>query len=691
MSNRKIETSEPKISISFGLTQRSSRVELLEFENLSQLVRWMKEHPSTREGGCYITAPMRGGVRRGGNALAMPLICLDFDDLTDITMAALKKAARQLSCLVYETRSSTPQHPRLRVIVQAADPIEHDAYPAAYSALVAKLAALCGRELTVDDSCAKSEQPIFTPVAGAKILHFEGERFSAPEGSPKTETIEPDPIDETKRNVSLASIAGSLRARGCTVEQIYNALKVINEGLERPLPDREVRTISKSYGRYEQGETYSELTINVRDSRKGDAPVKRKELKVPDGLVAEIAAWSAQQSYVVGPQFDLAAGLICTATATCNRYLVQGWRTPLQPYLMVLAASGEGKGSTHHTITEFAKRIRDPNTLPFEDLIFRGFQSPHALFDKLSQEPNIVVWLWDEAARKLKSAARSAGSPDFQIMSHILEMYGTAARRMPALPGRNHTIEAIDNPYLIVLASAQPSQLVEAVTQTDFDTGWVARFLLLDAGDGIAPTHMPEEVTFSSRINKAVRAFRDVHINGSGFAEVGYHQNAIYQRFREYIEETRRKMAEGDLQRTLWTRANQNALIVAGLLAVGQDARKPLINSEICDYAIELSSRSVEDWAKRLSSPEAAGNWHEKLARTIEEFIRSPSQLGARARSNRPKEQALIRQGLVPLYVLKRSIRFNRRRDVDEIVQQLIESNLIVKGTYEGVVCLKWA
>src|SRR5690606_2559699 len=57
----------------------------------------------------------------------------------------------------------------------------------------------------------------------------------------------------------------------------------------------------------------------------------KKLLEVP-GLVGDIAQWAGRRAYLQQPAFDLAAGLMSTALAASNKYVVDSWDTPLQPY-----------------------------------------------------------------------------------------------------------------------------------------------------------------------------------------------------------------------------------------------------------------------------------------------------------------------------------------------------------------------
>jgi putative DNA primase/helicase len=60
-----------------------------------------------------------------------------------------------------------------------------------------------------------------------------------------------EPIRDGSRNTTLASLAGTMRRRGITAEEIYAALAVVNaQRCEPPLTDKEVRRITQSVARY---------------------------------------------------------------------------------------------------------------------------------------------------------------------------------------------------------------------------------------------------------------------------------------------------------------------------------------------------------------------------------------------------------------------------------------------------------
>lgn len=419
-------------------------------------------------------------------------------------------------------------------------------------------------------------------------------------------------------------------------------------------------------------------TVEIVDSRK--AP-KDRSIQLPEGLVADVAEWAKSGSYVFQPAFDLAVGLVCTALASGNRYVVANWRTPLQPYVMVLAPTGGGKDSALQTVFEFSSRVN------LRQQVFQGFQSFHTLLDSLAEPPSIACWLWDEAARKLKTAGRSSGSQDYAILTHLLSMYGRAATGMPGMPGRNRTIPPIDRPFLITMAAAQPTQMMEAITAADLSTGLLSRFLLLDTGDVIGDFNHSRVDIFPARIENYLKKFRDVTLPPGGFVEVDFANASVFSQFKDYAEYARREMAKMQENAELWNRANQNALVIAGLLAIGQDPFRPIIDSEMADYALELSSRSVGAWIDRLSGV-CVGEEPERQWNQVADFIRNCKKYSGRA--HRKSQKALAERGLMPKSLLHNLARRYRGRDLDDTLRRLLEAGVIAEGMEQENIVYWW-
>lgn len=387
-------------------------------------------------------------------------------------------------------------------------------------------------------------------------------------------------------------------------------------------------------------------------------------LKVP-GLVGEITTWANRESFIDQPLFGLATALTCTALATCNHYIVEGWDTPLQPYLMVTAPTGGGKDTCHRSVAKFAVK------LGLDEAVIQHFQSYYAMLDHLADE-GIGCWLWDEAARYM-SSAKKPSSTDFQTLSHVISLYGAANKFVPGAPGRNRAIPPLDNPFLVVLATAQPDMLMDALTSTAQETGFVNRFILFDTGIEYRGVNQRRSHVFPSAISKHAKQLRDHEPMDGDFTHVKFADTRTYSAFQEFEEVSRRRAMGGQ---ATWSRANQNALILAGIAAVGADAYRPVIDLNLCKWAIQLVSWSNDCWDEKLRMTAATDSYTEKDSFKIERIINN-SQKYAEQKANSIPQRMLLQQGFTPHSVITRNTRGIDPKRRTQILDDLHEGGLI--------------
>ncbi len=520
--------------------------------------------------------------------------------------------------------------------------------------------------------------------------------------------------DEGSRHDYVHAITGALCRAKWTEEQLFRFMDAIFAAAGSKETDKEqrIRTIKNTIKHFMRGDnvagwpTLSQfmpgghlarvkewLRFNIHEQSEVpdyvDLPVDGNVPKLPPnllnvpGLVGDLAKWASKTSFTKQPLFDLCVGLMTVSFCSRNRYVVGGnWDTPLQPYFLCLAPTAAGKDSARNAIFNCVKR----NGLG--DVVFQGFQSYHAMLDLLAQK-RMSLWMWDEAARKLQSASRSQGGADYQVLTYLLELYGKASGSVPGLPGRKQAVPPLDHPFFCVFAAAQPTQLMEAITESDVSFGLINRFILLDAGDRMAEPNENRDGTFPSRIEKALKNLAIVNPprKDGDFVRIQFENWNAALAFEDFAYMCREKSAQGG-GFEMWGRSNQNALICAGIVAVGLDPMRPIITESIAQWAIQFISWCSDRWTYRVEQS-ASRTLVERGSKLVERIIWGVKSLRHRAQG-RPMELELIDRGVLPRSFLTRLTRHLRGRELDDVLTNLIQADIIASGDVNGQTCY-WA
>lgn len=416
-----------------------------------------------------------------------------------------------------------------------------------------------------------------------------------------------------------------------------------------------------------EGQIVTQPVIDETVAEPGKLIFDEQLLEVP-GLVGEIAAWARKSQYLDQPIFALASGIMATALASSNHYTVQHWDTPLQPYLMVTAATGGGKDSVLSSVSAFLHRVG------LDDVAFRGFQSYYAMLDILAEE-GMACWLWDEAARHMANIRNSSGQ-DFTVLTHVISLYGAANKFVPGVPGRRQSIPALDHPFITLLATAQPEALMEALTGTARETGFVNRFILMDTGDYFPPRNMRRTKVFPSSLKKHARDLI-AHEPHDQFTEITFADTDTYARFDQFEESSRRRSRKDET----WARANQNALILAGVAAVGVNANHPIITSDIATWAIRMVTWSNDCWASKMRFVARGESYAEKNSLRVEAVVSQPQKY-THQKGMSANQRICLKNGMMPDAVLRRNTRNIEARQREQIINDLLDSDII--GTTEA-------
>jgi len=105
-------------------------------------------------------------------------------------------------------------------------------------------------------------------------------------------------IFEGERNAMLASLAGTMRSRGFSMEAITQALLAENESrFEPPLPKFEVENIARSIGRYDPSHANAAVEFGAYAQDKDDAPMGESSRPLNSKLIPK-RAWIMKHRYI---------------------------------------------------------------------------------------------------------------------------------------------------------------------------------------------------------------------------------------------------------------------------------------------------------------------------------------------------------------------------------------------------------
>jgi hypothetical protein len=109
------------------------------------------------------------------------------------------------------------------------------------------------------------------------LMSEDGRR---PSGKDKAATLaEGEIISDGRRDTTLTSLAGTMRRRGMTPDEIFAGLLVVNDRCDPPLDEAQVRKIANSVGRYSPSDSVSSRhkTNGDRKEHSASEQVKRSE------------------------------------------------------------------------------------------------------------------------------------------------------------------------------------------------------------------------------------------------------------------------------------------------------------------------------------------------------------------------------------------------------------------------------
>jgi hypothetical protein len=321
----------------------------------------------------------------------------------------------------------------------------------------------------------------------------------------------------------------------------------------------------------------------------------------PPGLAGAIAQYHNGKAFRVAPIYGLVAALASMSALSAGRYALEMPAGPASTnlFVMALGGTGSGKEGLRSVVKDVLKAADDmeAETSAASDI---------GLLRKLEKKQN-AIWIPDEFGRALKSASNPSGGHQYALITIVMKLYGLALSSTEPhdYADAKKNIAPIESPYLSVMATATRNSVTNAMTSEEVVGGTLNRFIVIPNNEKTPPFRDGVPAVMSDEMKTAIHNLSEKRILAGILANEKDEKPTPYgpdkyipvkptdqavEALLDYRGEADKQRANaGDAEAHLWARSYENALRVAGCIAIGDsDPDKPVLTLENAQWAIDF-------------------------------------------------------------------------------------------------------
>jgi hypothetical protein len=402
--------------------------------------------------------------------------------------------------------------------------------------------------------------------------------------------------------------------------------------------------------------------------------VAATDMPFPGGLVGEIGQYIFNSSPVPNKPFAVMAGLLAVSVLSLNRYQVPPYYTRLNLYCAAVGVTGSGKDAPPAKVNQmlYAAGLGEVCT--------EGVSSGVALQRALTLAPHKTIFYWqDEIWEMIQAAGEHGGQPyKRELTATLMTLFGRAGKtfggRKYANPSDN--IETIENPFVIFGGATTPARFMEALSNKHVADGFLNRLIVFQSAEKfglVEPTQGKLPDAMRTRLKALAPALPSLPDAGSEVINIKRQPDVDV--YLKALEKESRAVT-GSFA-ALWSRAFENAVKVAGILAVGVDHEEPIITMRQAEWAVGLVRGCLEVFSEQLDQNLADNAFHADCNKAMA-IIRDPRRHSGDTRWGRFTSKGM------PRGLLTRALRVEGRK-VSEIVGHLAETGQIEVSEVENI------
>lgn len=363
----------------------------------------------------------------------------------------------------------------------------------------------------------------------------------------------------------------------------------------------------------------------------------------PASLVTDLAEHFLAASTVPQPAFALSAALSAVAMVTGNLFAVDVWHTRLNLYTLNVGPTGSGKDQIARSVVQALTAAGQ------EHLATSGVASGPALLRTLNDRR--ALFLWEDECWSMMSAV-NAGNDSHQL-SKAKELMALFSAAGAIHTGRTYAdtkqnIEPIHHPFLNVALATTGERLMQSLQLTQVVDGFLNRFLVFKVptvGQRRPPTH----TALPQHLVERLALLQAAPLGPDGYELQCPEEPTLLPLDAEAMDEQQRflthveKRMDGPLG-ALWSRAHENSLKVAGLVAVGTPGRG--ITGPIMRWATDLLHETTTTLTGDLEANLTESVMDAKLKRVLG-IIADPTKAAGDQRYAKYIQRGLMPHGKV--------------------------------------------
>jgi hypothetical protein len=371
---------------------------------------------------------------------------------------------------------------------------------------------------------------------------------------------------------------------------------------------------------------------STKNEVSSDIPPANFPMTLPPGLVGEIAQYFYQTSIRPVPEISMMAAIACVAGVVGRAYNISN--SGLSQYLILLARTGTGKESMSSGISRLFQAIRPQLPMADQFLGPATFASGPALNRVLLEKPCFVSVLGEFGFTVQRLSNPKANSAEITLKQIILDAYGKSGfgqmLHSSAYSDKEKNIAPILSPNITILGESTPESFYDGLDQSHIASGFLSRFMILEyVGDrpefnensGAAPSDSLKQ-RFADLVTVAITVQNNQTVCP---IQQDPDSTKLLKDFNHKVDTKIR--GANDAIREIWNRAHLKALKLAGIIAVGVNAHKPIVTGEIALWAMGMVEKDCTALQARFTSGDVGQGDSKQIndvRRTIENYINLP-------------------------------------------------------------------